>query len=58
MLEGKARGCRWLDFDGIYDERYPMTKEWEGFGQFKQGFGGRVVTYLGSYRKWWPFLKR
>jgi lipid II:glycine glycyltransferase (peptidoglycan interpeptide bridge formation enzyme) len=57
MLEGKRRGCSWLDFDGIYDERYD-DEAWQGFSRFKLGFGGKEVTYLGSYVKWLPFLKR
>ncbi|MDY7076523.1 MAG: peptidoglycan bridge formation glycyltransferase FemA/FemB family protein [Chloroflexota bacterium] len=56
MLEGKKRGCRWLDFDGVYDERYD-DEDWKGFTRFKVGFGGEEVTYLGSYVKWLPFLK-
>jgi lipid II:glycine glycyltransferase (peptidoglycan interpeptide bridge formation enzyme) len=57
MLEGKRRGCRWLDFDGIYDERYD-SEDWKGFTRFKVGFGGEQVTYLGSYVKWLPFLRK
>ena len=57
MLEGKRRGCRWLDFDGIFDERYG-AEGWKGFTRFKVGFGGEEVTYLGSYIKRSPFLKR
>ncbi len=58
ILEGKRRGCRWLDFDGLYDERSKGTEDWKGFGRFKVGFGGKEVTYLGTYTKWLPFLKK
>ncbi len=59
MCEGKKRGCRWFDFDGIYDDRFPKgQKYWEGFTAFKKGFGGREVTYLEPYIKWLPFLKK
>ena len=59
MLEGKRRGCRWFDFDGIFDERFAKAqKKWKGFSRFKTGFGGVEVTYLGSFSKWFPFLKR
>jgi lipid II:glycine glycyltransferase (peptidoglycan interpeptide bridge formation enzyme) len=59
MLEGKRRGCRWLDFDGVRDERYPKLDEnWKGFSRFKAGFGGEEVTYLGTYIKRLPFLKK
>lgn len=57
MLQGKERGCTWFDFDGIYDERYD-DDDWKGFTRFKLGFGGEEVTYMGSYVKWFPFLRR
>jgi len=58
MLEGKRRGCKWFDFDGVHDERFKRTEEWEGFTRFKAGFGGEEITYLGSYGKWLPFLRK
>jgi lipid II:glycine glycyltransferase (peptidoglycan interpeptide bridge formation enzyme) len=59
MVEGKRRGCRWFDFDGVSDERYPkLVEDWKGFGRFKAGFGGEEITYLGTYVKWLPFLRR
>lgn len=60
MLEGKRRGCRWFDFDGVRDERYRYTKDenWNGITRFKLGFGGKEVTYLGTYIKRLPFLKK
>jgi hypothetical protein len=54
MREGQRRGCRWFDFDGVYDERFP-DEAWKGFSRFKAGFGGEEVAYLGSYVKWWPW---
>jgi|GEM_PF-2714715 len=56
MMEGKRRDCEWLDFDGIADDRY-NDEDWKGFSRYKLGFGGTEVTYLGSYVKWFPFLK-
>jgi len=58
MKAGKSKGCKWFDFDGIFDERYPGQKEWEGFTRFKKGFGGVERTYIGSFMKWFPMLKR
>ncbi len=59
FLEGKRRGCKWFDFDGIYDERFKKAqKDWQGFTRFKLGFGGQQVTYLGSFIKWLPSLKQ
>lgn len=60
MLEGKRRGCRWCDFDGVRDQRYRYTKDenWQGVTRFKVGFGGEEVTYLGTYIKRLPFLKK
>lgn len=46
----KKRGYTVFDFEGIYDKRYhKATKNWQGFTRFKQGFGGREITYLGSF---------
>jgi hypothetical protein len=58
MKAGKQKGCLWFDFDGIFDDRYPGQKEWEGFTRFKKGFGGVERTYIGSFTKWFPLLKR
>lgn len=59
ILEGKRRDCHWLDFDGIYDDRYPKAQEsWKGFTRFKLSFGGNEINYIGTYIKWFPFLKK
>lgn len=44
MREGKRRGLRWFDFEGIYDERHPLPR-WKGFTRFKVGFGGVERSY-------------
>lgn len=42
----KKIGCTRLDFEGVYDERYPKrSRDWQGFSKFKEGFGGTPVYY-------------
>lgn len=42
----KKRGCTVFDFEGIYDSRFPKAAEsWKGFTKFKEGFGGKIITY-------------
>lgn len=53
MMEAKRRGKKWLDFEGIFDERFPQ-KRWKGFSAFKAGFGGKVIYYPPSFVKWLP----
>lgn len=50
MMESKKRHCTTFDFDGIYDERFPI-ESWKGFSKFKKGFGGKEVEYPGCYVK-------
>jgi len=48
----KKEGCRVLDLEGIYDERFKsMTKKWRGFTVFKKKWGGMVVEFPGAYTK-------
>lgn len=59
MKEGKRNNCECFDFDGVFDERYERgQKDWKGFSRFKSGFGGNVRAYMGSFVKWFPFLKK
>lgn len=49
----KSKKIKFLDLEGIYDERYPnSTKNWKGFTQFKMGWGGKIIEYPGSYSKY------
>ena len=51
MLEAKKRGCKFWDFEGIYDPRWP-NKDWKGFSHFKKSFGGTEIDFPGSFTKW------
>ncbi len=46
----KKLNCEIFDFEGIYDERYPV-KAWLGFTKFKEGFGGKEVYFPPSLIK-------
>lgn len=42
--------ARVFDFEGLYDERFPLPS-WKGFSHFKKSFGGREVEYPGCFVK-------
>lgn len=50
ILWAKKQGYKVFDFEGIYDERFPL-KSWQGFTHFKKQFGGAEVSYPGCYTK-------
>ncbi len=50
ILLAKKSKCKIFDFDGIYDERFPL-KSWQGFTRFKKGFGGHEIDYPGYFIK-------
>jgi len=50
IKSAKDEGKKIFDFEGIYDERFPLNS-WKGFSRFKMGFGGRIVTYPGCLSK-------
>lgn len=51
MISEKKRGMEYFDFEGIYDSRWPQ-KRWLGFTEFKNKFGGKVVTFPGCFHRW------
>lgn len=54
----KSKGCKIFDLEGIYDDRYPQTKSWQGFTHFKKDFGGKEVTYPPTLVKYYnPIAK-
>jgi len=46
----KKQGCKIFDFEGVYDERFPI-KAWKGFSHFKRSFGGEEIEYPGVFTK-------
>lgn len=51
MKWAKKMGLKKFDFEGIYDERWPLPR-WKGFTAFKKKWGGKEVEYPGSWQKW------
>lgn len=50
ILWAKKQDCKILDFEGIYDPRFP-NKSWLGFTHFKKSFGGYEILYPGCFIK-------
>ncbi len=50
MLYAKKLGCKLFDFEGIYDERFPLNS-WKGFTRFKKSFGGKEIEHPGAFTK-------
>lgn len=47
----KDAGCKILDLDGVYDERFKAPVSWKGLSVFKKKFGGKEIEYIGTYVK-------
>ncbi len=52
MLWGKKNNFATFDFGGIADSRFPHTKSWEGFTEFKNKFGGKKTEWPAPLIKW------
>ncbi len=50
LENARKEGYKYFDFEGIYDERFPI-KNWKGFTRFKKSFGGKEITYPGTLRR-------
>jgi hypothetical protein len=51
ILKAKYGKIKWFDFEGVYDERFPV-KSWQGFSAFKHKFRGVDVQMAGSFGRW------
>lgn len=47
----KKQGYKIFDFEGIYDERFPI-KAWKGFSHFKKSFEGKEIQYPGCFARY------
>jgi len=46
ILSARQRGCQTYDLFGINQQKWP------GVTRFKQGFGGKIINYPGTFD--WP----
>ena len=46
---GKAHGAKKFDLWGAAGPETPKDDPWQGFTRFKEGYGGDLVEFLGSY---------
>ncbi|MHB9033557.1 MAG: lipid II:glycine glycyltransferase FemX [Anaerolineae bacterium] len=51
MQWAKSQGCKQYDLWGIAGSEGNEEDQLKGVGQFKSGFGGRVVEYVGAFDK-------
>jgi lipid II:glycine glycyltransferase (peptidoglycan interpeptide bridge formation enzyme) len=55
LLWSKKKKIKIFDFEGIYDERFPL-KRWKGFSRFKKSFGGKEIESPPPLRRYYlPF---
>lgn len=48
---GKKIKLKYFDFEGVYDERFPL-KSWKGFTRFKKSFGGEAIEFPEPVKKY------
>lgn len=60
ILEAKKQGKTYFDMWGALPENYDQKDPWAGFHRFKEGYGGRHMTYMPTIDvvidKRWYFL--
>lgn len=49
LIDAHEQGIKHFDFWGIAPDDAPDNHPWKGFTKFKQSFGGRPITYAGTY---------
>ena len=50
VKQAKKRGAKILDFEGIYDERFPKASQnWRGFTKFKEGFSDNKKVFAENF---------
>jgi len=45
--------CTTFDLEGTYDPRYSTFSKWKDFTVFKKKFGGKEITYIGAFIKYY-----
>lgn len=50
LKRSKEKGSKVFDFEGVYDDRFPLPT-WKGFSRFKKSFGGEEILYPGCFIK-------
>lgn len=46
---GKSQGCRMFDMWGALGPNAEATSSWMGFHRFKEGYGGTLTEFVGTY---------
>lgn len=49
LLLAKQRGCHTFDYWGSLGPHPDRTDPWYGFHRFKEGYGGKLVEFVGSW---------